>query len=149
MSVPGASVSGNDGDEPSLGAARIRSARWVGSDPSGSLAQGALEPLRQVGDRFACRVPVRTERRRLVESSTGMLESGLEEVWIFGQLGNPLWMSHTGRYEGIPRRRILQATYSIADPWHHVDTAVTAGTYLVLPAQAIRGRSSMGISSAE
>ena len=78
-----------------------------------------------------------------------MLESGLEEVWIFGQLENPLWMSHTGRYEGIPRGRILQATYSIGDPWHRSDTAVTAGTYLVRPAQAISGRSSIGISSEE
>jgi hypothetical protein len=78
-----------------------------------------------------------------------VLESSLEEVWIFGQLENPLWMSHTGRYEGIPRRRILQATYMIADPWRHFDTAVTAGTYLLRPAQAISGRSSIGTSSVE
>ena len=149
MSVPGASTSGNEVEESSLGA-DSNQVRQVGRlRPGGTLAQGALESLRQVGDRFARRIPVRTEWRRLVESSTGMLESSLEEVWIFGQLENPLWMSHTGRYEGIPRDRILQATYSIADPWHHLDTAVTAGTYLVRPAQAIRGRSSMGISREE
>jgi hypothetical protein len=59
----------------------------VRSDAEDPLAQGALETLRQVVDRFRGGIPVRAVRHRLIEPSTGMTESSLEEIRVFGQSG--------------------------------------------------------------
>ena len=59
----------------------------VRSDVEGALAQGALEALLQVVDRFCGGIPVRAVRHRLIESSPGMTESSLEEIRVFGQCG--------------------------------------------------------------
>ena len=59
----------------------------VRSDAEGALAQGALEALLQIVDRFRGGIPVGAIRHRFVESSPGMTESSLEEIRVFGQCG--------------------------------------------------------------
>jgi hypothetical protein len=51
------------------------------------LAQGALEALLQVVDRFGGGIPVRAVRHRLIEPSPSVTESSLEKIRVFRQCG--------------------------------------------------------------